>query len=82
MEIDGSEADRKLNATGLLCPEPLMLVRAELRKMQVGETLSVQASDPTTERDLTKLCKFMGHELLTNSHKAQIWTFRIRKGQR
>ena len=35
------EADAELNACGIKCPEPLMLIRRELRKLPDGARLKV-----------------------------------------
>ena len=75
-----SAACRSLDAVGLLCPEPLMLVRAELRKMASGEILQVLATDPSTSRDLTNFCRFMGHELVSECQDSDHLTFVIKKG--
>lgn len=56
--------DEALDTTGLVCPEPLMLVRNAVRKLAGGAVLRVIASDPTTERDFQHFCQFMGHSLL------------------
>lgn len=58
--------DEALDTTGLVCPEPLMLVRNAVRKLAGGAVLRVIASDPTTERDFQHFCQFMGHSLLTS----------------
>ncbi len=57
--------DEVLDTTGLVCPEPLMLVRNAVRKMMSGAVLRVIATDPTTDRDFQHFCQFMGHSLLT-----------------
>lgn len=59
------QANDHLDAKGLLCPEPLMLTRNKIRSMASGEVLHVEATDPTTERDLVNFCRFMGHEMLS-----------------
>ena len=46
------EYDVQLDARGLRCPEPLMLVRNKIRELPDGNVLHVLATDPTTERDL------------------------------
>ena len=58
--------DEALDTTGLVCPEPLMLVRNAVRKLASGAVLRVIATDPTTERDFQHFCQFMGHSLLTS----------------
>ena len=45
-----SESDeKKLDATGLFCPEPVFRTKIELEKMQVGEIINVSADDPDAE---------------------------------
>lgn len=53
-----------LDTIGLRCPEPVMMVRMNIRKIAVGETLLVTADDPSTSRDLPSFCEFMEHELV------------------
>ena len=64
MEDIFSNADQTLDALGLRCPEPVMMVRLQLRKMQVGETLLIIADDPATTRDIPAFCRFMDHKLM------------------
>lgn len=44
--------DHTLDARGLRCPEPVMMVRKTVRGMQAGETLLIVADDPATTRDI------------------------------
>jgi len=73
-------ADYKLDATGLLCPEPLMIVRNKVREMAAGEVLFVSATDPSTVRDLSNFCRFMGHRLLEESTDGELFLYWIEKG--
>ena len=68
-----------LDATGLQCPEPVMMVRLSMRKMQVGETLLIIADDHSTTRDIPKFCTFMEHELLSSDIEQTPYRFLIRK---
>ncbi|VEA74530.1 tRNA 5-methylaminomethyl-2-thiouridine synthase TusA [Salmonella enterica subsp. arizonae] len=47
-----SSPDHTLDALGLRCPEPVMMVRKTVRNMQTGETLLIIADDPATTRDI------------------------------
>lgn len=40
-----SSPDHTLDAQGLRCPEPVMMVRKTVRGMQTGETLLILADD-------------------------------------
>ena len=57
-------SDSELDTQGLLCPEPLMLVRNRVRELEDGAVLHIFATDPSTQRDFSNFCRFMGHELL------------------
>jgi tRNA 2-thiouridine synthesizing protein A len=74
------DSDHRLDTTGLLCPEPLMIVRNKVREMASGEVLHVLATDPSTSRDFHNFCRFMGHELLDEQRRDDRFEFWIRKG--
>ena len=40
-----------------------MLLHKKIRDVSIGEALTVWATDPATMRDITKFCRFLGHEL-------------------
>lgn len=74
-------ADHLLDASGLLCPEPVMLLHNKVREMQAGELLRVVATDPSTQRDIPKFCTFLGHELVRQRViDADSFEYLIRKG--
>jgi len=74
------DADQQLDTIGLVCPEPLMLVRNRVREMHSGEVLHVLASDPSTGRDFHNFCRFMGHEMLAEERGDARFEYWIRKG--
>lgn len=74
-------ADHLLDASGLLCPEPVMMLHNKVREMQAGELLRVVATDPSTRRDIPKFCAFLGHELVQQQTiDPQHFEYLIRKG--
>lgn len=73
------EADQQLDATGLKCPEPLMLVRQRVREMEAGGILHITATDPSTHRDFLNFCRFLGHELLAAETEGDVLEFWIQK---
>ncbi len=64
MSEDHYSFDAKINTRGLRCPEPLMLIRRQIRQMSGGSTLLILADDPATTRDIPSLCRFMHHKLV------------------
>lgn len=69
----------QLDARGLYCPEPVMLLHKKIREIASGESLLVLASDPSTQRDIVKFCGFLGHVLVQQEHLGDEYHFLIRK---
>jgi len=72
--------DKELNAIGLRCPEPVMMVRKNIRLLNTGETLLVITDDPSTTRDIPSFCRFMEHELIESDTAQSPFKFLIKKG--
>lgn len=75
-----TDADHQLDAQGLRCPEPVMMIRLKVRKMTDGETLYVTADDPSTSRDVPSFCRFMQHTLLASQTEQVPYQYLIKKG--
>ncbi|MBP0604443.1 MULTISPECIES: sulfurtransferase TusA [Aeromonas] len=75
------DATHELDAIGLRCPEPVMMVRKKVRLMAEGETLLVSADDPSTTRDIPSFCRFMDHTLVASETEQAPYRYLIRKGQ-
>ena len=72
--------DLVLDAVGLFCPEPVMMMHSKIRDIESGQVLQVLATDPSTKRDIPKFCMFLGHELLSQVEEGEQYHFLIRKG--
>ena len=68
-----------LDAKGLYCPEPVMLLHNQVRDLPGGGLLKVLATDPSTERDIPKFCVFLGHELIEATRDDTLFTYVIKK---
>ena len=71
--------EKKLDATGLFCPEPVFRTKIEIERMQVGQVLIVSADDPASEDDISRWVTRNGHELLNLSKDDNVITFQIKK---
>lgn len=74
-----STADKVLDTSGLLCPEPVMMLHNAVREIASGNIIEVIATDPSTERDIPKFCSFLGHELLLAEKQGETFLYRIKK---
>lgn len=75
------QADAELDASGLFCPEPVMLLHSKVRELAAGDVLKVIATDPSTQRDIPKFCMFLEHQLLESSEQDGTYMYWIRKKQ-
>lgn len=75
-----THAQHRIDATGLVCPEPLMIVRNKVREIATGEVVHVIATDPSTRRDFANFCRFLGHEMVDQTEAEGVIEFWIRKG--
>lgn len=73
-----------LDTTGLICPEPIMLLHRAIRKLNSGDRVRLLATDPSTQRDVPKFCTHLGHTLLqverTETSGDEAFYFVIEKG--
>lgn len=71
--------DLLLDTSGLYCPEPVMLLHGAVRDLDTGGIIKVLATDPSTERDIPKFCRFLGHQLLEARTEAQTFVYFIQR---
>ena len=69
----------ELDARGLRCPEPVMMLHMQIRKMAAGDVVRVLATDPSTTRDIPKFCEHLGHTLLAHSATGDELVFLVQK---
>lgn len=69
----------KLDATGLLCPLPVLKARKRLQALTAGQTLTVMADDPAAIIDVPHFCAEAGHELVSSDLDGAVQTYVIRK---
>ncbi len=76
----GMDFDDTLDATGLLCPLPVLKARKRLGGMSSGAVLKVVADDPAAIIDVPHFCTEAGHDLLDQAEADGAQTYLIRKG--
>lgn len=70
----------RLDARGLRCPEPVMMLRLKMRQLAADETLLVLADDPATTRDIPQFCRFMEHRLVASRVDQTPYLYVLAKG--
>ena len=65
----GMRPDSTLDATGLLCPLPVLKARRALKSVPAGGLLEVLATDPGAIKDFEHFCQTTGCELVESSEQ-------------
>ena len=66
-----------LDASGLLCPLPVIRTQDRIKTLTCGDTLEVVASDPGTQQDIPAWCRVHGHVLLESAQQGDRFRFLI-----
>ena len=68
----------ELDATGLLCPLPVLKARKRLMGLTSGDELRVLTDDPAAIVDVPHFCNESGHTLVSSdaSGDAMLWVIR------
>jgi len=72
--------DDILDATGLLCPLPVLKARKALLALPPGALLRIRTSDPVAVIDIPHFCAEAGHLLLSATDEGRTHLFEIRRG--
>lgn len=71
--------DAELDATGLLCPLPVLKTRKRLEPLARGQVLRVITDDPAALIDMPHFCTEQGHDLVEcreDGFPRQVWLVR------
>jgi TusA-related sulfurtransferase len=74
------QADQELDASGLMCPMPLLKAKLALNALQPQQILKVIATDPGSERDFHVFVQQSRHTILDFSKDDIAYYYWIRKG--
>ena len=77
--IGDMEFDDDLDATGLLCPLPVLKARKRLKALAKGQVLRVLADDPAAVVDVPHFCAEQGHVLIESDLDVEPQVYFIKK---
>ncbi len=73
------DADAILDAVGLYCPVPVMLITEKIKELNKGEIIEVLADDPDSLEDIPHWCKISGNKFLKIVRENGIYKFYVQK---
>ena len=68
-----------LDATGLLCPLPVLKARKRLQALVPGDQLRMRADDPAAVIDVPHFCAQSGHRLVESAQDGDVQIYVIEK---
>lgn len=71
--------DDEIDASGLLCPLPVLKARKRLGQMGPGQVLRLLSTDPAAVIDVPHFCTESGHEFLGMEDAGEATSYLIRR---
>ncbi|WP_093359371.1 sulfurtransferase TusA family protein [Tropicimonas isoalkanivorans] len=71
--------DQELDASGLLCPLPVLKARKRLKAMAPGEVLRLISTDPASVVDVPHFCNESGNMLEDSHQEGEVLIYLIRR---
>ncbi|MGJ8662418.1 MAG: sulfurtransferase TusA family protein [Marinicella sp.] len=72
---------KHIDATGLTCPMPLMLLKQAMADLPGGAVVSIVVTDVHAELDFEIWCERFGHLLEKTISQDKVQTFMVSKGE-
>lgn len=71
----------ELDVIGLNCPLPVLRARQAVRRLNIGDTLIIKATDPLSAIDIPHFCQEDGHTLVSSALEDGVHQFVLIKGK-
>ena len=71
--------DKVQNSIGQLCPMPIAFLAKNMKKMEVGQILEIQADDEGAHADIPAWCEQTGNEFLGEQKADGFVTYWVKK---
>ena len=71
--------DEVLDASGLLCPMPVVKTTRAIKKIQVGQVLKMIATDPGAPPDMAAWARQTGNEIIAQEEEDGKFIFYIKR---
>lgn len=74
-----TQADLYLDSKNLLCPMPIIRLTQAIKRINVGQTILTETTDPGSQYDIEAWARQTGHDLLSTGQEGKVFQFLIRK---
>ena len=66
------ETLKEVDATGTLCPMPLIRAQDFVRSIEPGDRFALLATDPGVYQDIPAWCRMHGHEIISTAENGHV----------
>ncbi len=73
------KADINMDLKGIACPMPVIKVSQQIKKMQIGQVLAAETTDPGAHADFPAWAKSTGNEIVATEKNDKVTVFFIKK---
>lgn len=80
-ELNQVTPDKKVDARGTPCPGPLLEAKRAITSVPIGAVMEVLSSDQSTNKDIPRWAKKIGHEYLGTIDEAGYWRIFVKRGK-
>ena len=74
-------ADKQVDARGTACPGPLLEAKRAITALPMGGVMELLSSDQSTNKDVPRWAKKIGHEYLGTLEDAGFWRIFVKRGK-
>lgn len=75
------QADVVIDAKNLLCPMPIIKISQAIKKIEVGQTIIMETTDPGSKYDVAAWARQTGQELIETEQTGKVFTFYVRRAK-
>ncbi|MCC7163262.1 MAG: sulfurtransferase TusA family protein [Anaerolineae bacterium] len=76
-----TQADLFLDSKNLLCPMPIIKLSQGIKKINVGQTILTETTDPGSLYDIQAWARQTGQELVKQEQDGRVFRFLIRRNK-
>lgn len=73
------KVDQVLDAKGVTCPMPILMIKKALKELKPGQVLEVHGTDPGTQNDLPAFTNRSGDEFLGQEERPGYVAYFVKK---
>lgn len=77
--MENLKANTILDAKGLACPMPIVRTKKEMKNLEAGQVLEVQATDKGSKADMKAWAESTGHQYLGTIEEGEVLKHYLRK---